>query len=969
MKGKKVVILFTSFVIGITIYTPATWGIYIFDAGGGYGIDKGQELPPANTDSELESLFSSLDADVDKLIPPELEVQNFQELEIKVSNLLDIIDTSTSITLPVSDRIVMIDSIIPPLITLAKNIQTAINSMEDNLVQIAKLERIFQVEPNRGELLSQLVGIRQQLLEKKQELIVYSQRTKEIIATFEKIKEKYASEEGLETENVFAGAILEVMGIESPEEFDWHIHSLKFVVTEVVPYLDLSTRDRIIGAIYEKVNFYKTKAEELEEFGLSDSIVLSYIQKLDEIKKEIVELPLPGYELLKEQWNFQLVLENVRRGIELAGKVLVNLTPATPGIKSGLTVVIERLKKALVNLEIIQKSICPADILAAARFTEGARGSILLDEVSQFLEIDLSDLGIKLEEIAEDLWAKEEEVENMYLQVQESYFDLARIYVRTKAEVIKEEIVQLQNVFSHLLPDDYYAIQGELEKLQGEISALEQEMSTMGVFYVEEISELKNLYSHFQSVVERSVGYEGNNGQHFTAASSTTVSISTAAEVSNTTTTTTAQTASLPLSSSSGSGLPTSPASVPDSSTPPSSSSPSSASGLDSFTLTASGRQESTGADYLTLDLDDDEKSAIAGLWDDKGNSGAEGGAISGGMSSSNTTIEPDLVDAMLGLLVEPNQLFANYNPFGNKESEEDNSGVRANVAYLLLSSLHIAQSQNNENALSGLSKLIGKFDGQYLQIVGQSLPSISEKIINLYSQGKSVEEISGYLGCSQDLVRQIVAWGSPVREGDIKYIDIGGDVFLGVEDVNGNTILKGDVYFKQRGKKGIEYDNVKISQLMSGNEEVLHEISRKSGITVENLKAIKEVIENQKDGGFFKIVVLEVDGKQRILVIKGDTIVYITSTKPSEIVKEIIKKVFLKKPQASDVTVNRILILLILLAVVCMAGGIALAVVVTRREYRRWLEYQPPVYKKPSRETKPVYTKFVTGYHSYYRK
>jgi hypothetical protein len=166
---------------------------------------------------------------------------------------------------------------------------------------------------------------------------------------------------------------------------------------------------------------------------------------------------------------------------------------------------------------------------------------------------------------------------------------------------------------------------------------------------------------------------------------------------------------------------------------------------------------------------------------------------------------------------------------------------------------------------------------------------------------------------------------------------------------------------------------NIKRAIDMVQSGENIERICEETGLSKDVVKAIQEAWKNgtilKNSTGAYLIVQVEVNGEKKIIVIPADTIVYITSSKPSEIVKEIIKKVFLKKPQASDATVNRILILLILLAVICMAGGIALAVMVTRREYRKWLEYQPPVYKKPSKETKPVYTKFVTGYHSYYKK
>ncbi|MCD6568879.1 hypothetical protein J7K70_01890, partial [bacterium] len=161
------------------------------------------------------------------------------------------------------------------------------------------------------------------------------------------------------------------------------------------------------------------------------------------------------------------------------------------------------------------------------------------------------------------------------------------------------------------------------------------------------------------------------------------------------------------------------------------------------------------------------------------------------------------------------------------------------------------------------------------------------------------------------------------------------------------------------------------VEMIQSG--ENVERISQETGLSKKMVRALQEAWENgtimKNSSGAYIVVQVEVNGERRIVVIPADTIVYITSSKPSEIVKEIIKKVFLKKSQVSDATVNRIFILLILLTIGCIAGGIALAVIVTRREYRRWLE-QIPLPKKPAgEETKPVYTKFVTGYHTYYRK
>ena len=161
------------------------------------------------------------------------------------------------------------------------------------------------------------------------------------------------------------------------------------------------------------------------------------------------------------------------------------------------------------------------------------------------------------------------------------------------------------------------------------------------------------------------------------------------------------------------------------------------------------------------------------------------------------------------------------------------------------------------------------------------------------------------------------------------------------------------------------------IEMIQSG--ENIERISQETGLSKEMVKALQEAWKNgtimKNSSGAYIVVQVEVDGEKRIIVIPADTIIYVTSSKPSEIVKEIIKKVFLKKPQVSDATVNRIFILLILLAVACMAGGITLAVVITRREYRKWLEQIPLPQKPAGKETRPVYTKFVTDYHTYYRK
>ena len=157
------------------------------------------------------------------------------------------------------------------------------------------------------------------------------------------------------------------------------------------------------------------------------------------------------------------------------------------------------------------------------------------------------------------------------------------------------------------------------------------------------------------------------------------------------------------------------------------------------------------------------------------------------------------------------------------------------------------------------------------------------------------------------------------------------------------------------------------IEMIQSG--ENIERISQETGLSKEMVKALQEAWKNgtimKNSSGAYIVVQVEVNGEKKIVIIPADTIVYITSSKPSEIVKEIIKKVFLKKSQVSDATVNRIFILLILLTIGCIAGGIVLAVIVTKREYRRWLE-QIPLPKKPAgEETKPVYTKFVTGYHT----
>ncbi|MDP8216592.1 MAG: hypothetical protein P9L98_04675 [Candidatus Kaelpia imicola] len=118
------------------------------------------------------------------------------------------------------------------------------------------------------------------------------------------------------------------------------------------------------------------------------------------------------------------------------------------------------------------------------------------------------------------------------------------------------------------------------------------------------------------------------------------------------------------------------------------------------------------------------------------------------------------------------------------------------------------------------------------------------------------------------------------------------------------------------------------ISQALEVSEEVLH-------------KLLGNIIE--KGEGVYDVIWITLDnGKTVHYVRRSDTIVYINSTNPAEIAKEIIKKVFIKRPDASSAVVNRIFLFMVIAGLICIGFGVTLAVCIAKAQIKR-SEYLPP--------------------------
>ncbi len=181
----------------------------------------------------------------------------------------------------------------------------------------------------------------------------------------------------------------------------------------------------------------------------------------------------------------------------------------------------------------------------------------------------------------------------------------------------------------------------------------------------------------------------------------------------------------------------------------------------------------------------------------------------------------------------------------------------------------------------------------------------------------------------------------------DLSTIDAKAIGFIGINELN-----EGHIVISNETGENINLDDVKgsIQELsITQTSNILDPTDENIKINSENLPkelelsirdAVKNgVISRNKSGAYVLIQVTIGEGinKKTVYIIKeADTIVYINSTKPGVVIKEILRRILINRPNASELAVNRMFLLIIIIGLICVGFGIGLAIYITKLQLQK---------------------------------
>ncbi|MDD5614206.1 MAG: hypothetical protein PHQ54_03950, partial [Candidatus Omnitrophica bacterium] len=256
-----------------------------------------------------------------------------------------------------------------------------------------------------------------------------------------------------------------------------------------------------------------------------------------------------------------------------------------------------------------------------------------------------------------------------------------------------------------------------------------------------------------------------------------------------------------------------------------------------------------------------------------------------------------------------------NYRPVTNSP------GYREFIANLVVRVAAIEDKSPQES--SALDKLTQN-------IIGDTPNRIHEALfIMATNKNASLEAISGATGIDRDLLSELQSMN--INPADIKSIDPVGCKISSSN--NGKWIIA----FVNANGKTIHITSEKFM------ESTAKEIAHETDIPIATIEHIKEnLLEDGKNIGFTTIVLT--DGTRLTVSNElADTIVYINSTNPVEIAKEVLKRVLVSRPNTSDAVVNKMFLLMVIFGLICVGFGVTLAVYITKAQLKR-SDYFSPV-------------------------
>ncbi|MDP8233188.1 MAG: hypothetical protein P9M06_00070 [Candidatus Saelkia tenebricola] len=276
-------------------------------------------------------------------------------------------------------------------------------------------------------------------------------------------------------------------------------------------------------------------------------------------------------------------------------------------------------------------------------------------------------------------------------------------------------------------------------------------------------------------------------------------------------------------------------------------------------------------------------------------------------------------------------------------ESETDlNTNERMGLVVSFMSNLitmtdQTPQSESmRKDAVERFSPLFNEYTSRLSFLLTQD--SFVSEIINQISQEENVELGNTDINVSAKVIGFIGIDGTNNADNTVNTEDSINTGHIVVQDgLENGTMLKEIEGSVQQlsittSQPNTEIDSEDISNIeVNATSENLPQSLQKS---IQD--AVKEGAIDQNETGAYVIMEVTVNNEKYIVIRKADTIVYINSTKPGEVIKEILKRILINKPNASEITVNRTFVLIVTLGLICIGFGIGLAVYITKLQLKK---------------------------------
>ncbi len=246
----------------------------------------------------------------------------------------------------------------------------------------------------------------------------------------------------------------------------------------------------------------------------------------------------------------------------------------------------------------------------------------------------------------------------------------------------------------------------------------------------------------------------------------------------------------------------------------------------------------------------------------------------------------------------------------------------------------------DNPHLSSAVEKATATIFNAYVSEYQDTLPGMISTVLaittlSLDLTGGSIdmERLSTEKGISLDLIRQIarIAEENPAETREALEIT--------AESISSPAgymmINKGKGFITFTDKGSIESFRIEDFKKLS-----IEEIQSYTNLSERSIKRIQERLSTPQDP--CTMVTVEINGKKEILFLPADTIVYINSTNPAEVAKEVIKRVLIKRPDASSAVVNRIFLFMVVAGLICVGFGVTLAIYVTKAQLKRSEYFSP---------------------------